>query len=82
MLENDCVDCFKPHVKVVALFRTRFLLLKGLFTLNAILVRFVVVRSFIRFLTWAVDENSFLTIRTQTILLSTGCFVKHLTIVY
>ena len=55
---------------------------KGLFTLNAILVRFAVVRSFIRFLTQAVDENIFHTIQTQTVLLPTGSFAKHLTIVF
>ena len=38
---------------------------KGLFTLNAILVRFVVVRNFIRFLTQAVDLNIFHTIQTK-----------------
>ena len=55
---------------------------KGLFTLNAILVRFAVVRSFMRFLTQAVDENIFYTIQTQTVLLPTGCFAKLLTIVF
>ena len=58
------------------------LTVKGQFTLNAILVRFAVVRSFMRFLTSAVDENIFHTIQTQTVLLPTGCFAKPLTIVF
>ena len=69
-------------VRFVVVRNCKKFLTKGLFTLNAILVRFVVVRNFIRFLTQAVDENIFHTIRTQTILLSTGCFAKHLTIVF
>ena len=62
--------------------RLRKNLLKGLFTLNAILVRFAVVPDFTRFLTRAVNENIFHTIQTQTVLLRTGCFEKHLTIVF
>ena len=50
------------QVQKFSLLNERLRRLKGLFTLNAILIRFVVARNFIQFWTQAVDGNIFNTI--------------------
>ena len=55
---------------------------KGLFALNAVLIRFVVVRNIFHFLTQEVVEISSARLEPQQFCFCIGYFVKHLAVVF